>query len=418
MKKRTIIFALVLALVLALLSGCGGKPESAAGTASPAAPAPAAGASSTPADTPQPPTGDPVKIGMLGHLSGGEAYVCLAAKAALEDYIEELNAQGGLLGRPLELVVYDYSIDAATEAVSATNRFIQQDHVVAIIGPYGSTAAIPMIPLVAEAKVPVIATAATNPKVTVDEDTGELNEYMFRICFIDPYQGEALAGFAYKQGLRKVATLTEIGNPYSAGLLDYFTETFTALGGEVVMQEGYQHNDVEFRAQVSNAAANGADTIFMPATNYRDAGLVSLQARDLGLEFTYLFGDGIYSQELLDVAEGALDGAFMTNAVSEDDPAFAEYRDQFAARHPGNSANIYVYYTLDAMMLLEWAIRDCGSFDGEAIKNSLESAVNVPLFTESLTMDPATHNPLNKSVSIIQIVDSEYVLFETFKPEE
>ena len=326
---------------------------------------------------------------------------------------------GGLLGKKLEIIAYDYSKEPATEAVTATNRFIQQDKVVAIIGPSGSNPAIPMIPIVNEAKVPVIATSATNPKVTVNEDTGEAYDYMFRVCFIDPYQGRVLADFAYSDaGFRKVAVLKAIGDPYAESMTDTFVERFTELGGEIVTQMGYQENDVEFRAQLSEAGKYKAEALFAPATAYRDAGLMAKQAKDLGLNFTFLFGDGIYAQELLDIAGNELEGAYMTAGVTEDDPILEEFKKDFAEKHSGQSANIYVAYTLDAMMLLEDAIKRAGSFDTEKIKDELENTKDVQLFTDKFTMESDTHNPHNKAVSILQISQGKFNLLRSYKPED
>ena len=189
--------------------------------------------------------GETVKIGFLGMLAGVEAYIGQASKLALEDYVKELNEKGGLLGRKVEIVAYDYSKDPATESVNATNRFVQRDKVISIIGPSGSSAAMAMIPIINQGKVPVIATTATNPKVTVNEKTGEVHPYMFRVCFIDPYQGKVLADFVYNETeIRKVAVLSAIADPYAESLSETFIERFTELGGKLAEMR-YQSKDVE-----------------------------------------------------------------------------------------------------------------------------------------------------------------------------
>ncbi|MDL2274290.1 ABC transporter substrate-binding protein [Oscillospiraceae bacterium OttesenSCG-928-G22] len=366
------------------------------------------------------PSGDPIKIGHIGSIAGDGAYIGQACKAALEDYVADLNARGGLLGRPVEVITYDYSVDPATEAITVTNRLIQQDKVQVIIGPTTSVAAIAIADLIDAAQIPLIASAATNGKVTVSEETGELHPYMFRVCFIDPYQGFALADFAYKQEeIRKVALFDSIGDAYSQAMCQFFKDRFEELGGEIVGTMGYQRLDVEFRAQLSDANSKGAEAIFMPATTYKYGVMVGNQAQDMGYEFQFLFGDALYAEELLTNAGPALEGALMTNGVYEDDPAFAEYKDAFAAAHPGVTSNMYSHYSLDAIMLFEWAVNKAQSVDGPALKEALESAENVELWTDkSFTVDPSNHNPLNKTVNIIKIVDSQYTVYDVYKPED
>lgn len=427
MKRKVLVLTVLVIMTLnIILTGCAGTETatssvpggSSAATSSAPGGSSAATSSAPSGSSAVAVTGDTVKIGFLGNLAGEEAYIGQAAKMALEDYLKDLNDKGGLLGKKLELVVYDYSIDPPAEAVSATQRFCQQDKVIAIIGPSGSQPAIPMAPIVNEAHVPVIATSATNPKVTVD-DNGKVHPYMFRVCFIDPYQGTVLASFAYNDlKLKKIATVAQIGDPYAEQLAAYFKEKFTALGGEVVKEFGYQKKDVEFRAILTEAGKNNAEALFVPATVYRDAGLMAKQAKDLGLKFTFLFGDGIYSKELLEIAGSELEGAYMTNGISEDDPQFDAYKKEFAAKHPGQSANIYVFYALDAMKLLEAAILKVGSYDTAKIRDALEASTDIPCFTDKLTIEKDTHNPHNKTVSILKITGSKYSLYKTYKPQD
>lgn len=407
MKKR--LFSLTMAIVmLALtLTGCQGGKQASGGAAS------AAGD--------QPVSGETVKIGFPGSLAGSGAYVDVPAKLALEDYIAELNENGGLLGKKVELVSYDVSRDPATESITAVNRMIQQDKVFAILGPSGSSSALPIISLCDDNKIPCISNSATNPKVTVDEATGKVYPYMFRVCFIDPYQGTALADFAYNElKITKIASLTRINNAYAQGVMQYFKEQYEKLGGELVQEMGYQENEVEFRAQLSKAADAGATALLVASNEYKDAALVAKQAKDLKLNFTYLFPDGVYASELLEAAGSELEGSYISVGASEDEPAFAEFKKTFDEKHKssGYTANIYVYYALDTMKLLEYAVKKANSFDGEAIKNELEHATNVQLFTEPITIEPDTHNPHNKSVTILQVKDRKYSVHKTYKPAD
>ena len=397
MKKallKLLALSLALTFVMGVLSGCGDTAEK---------------------DS----DGDVVKIGFVTYLAGDQAYVGQAAKLALEDYVTELNENGGLLGKQVKLITYDYSKDPATEAVNATNKLIQQDGVIAILGPSGSQSAIPMIPVVTAAKIPVIATSASNEAVTIDPNTGKLNEWMFRVCFVDPYQGKALANFAITEaGISKVASLGAIGDPYTEALTKIFEDEFTEKGGEMVKKLNYQNKDVEFRAQLTEAHKAGAEAILALSSYYKDVVLMAQQARDLGYDFKFLIGDGCYSPELVELAGDELEGSYMISGVSEDDPALKEYSVEFEKKYPGQTANVYVAYSLDAMMLLEYAINKAGSFDTEAIRTALENAQGVKLFSDdNFTVDKETHNPLNKTVSVLKITDGQYTLYKKYKPE-
>lgn len=384
-------------LVCSVLSGCGSTPSHGKGGES-----------------------DTIKVGFYGTLAGSGAYVDTAAKMAIEDYIEEINANGGWLGKQVQLISYDVSKDPPTEAVTAATRLIEQDKVIGIVGISGTASTLPIISMCNETQTPCIASAATNTRVTVDEDTGETYPYLFRCCFIDPYQGTALADFAYNDlNVSKVATLTRVNNAYAVGVQEYFKEQYTSLGGELVAELGYQETEVEFRAQLTAAADAGAAAILVAASEYKDAGLIANQAKDLGLDFTFLLPDGVYATELLNVAADALTNAYISVGADENDPEFASWKADFDTKHAssGYTANIYTYYAMDSFMLLEYAVKTAKSTDGPALREALENATDAPCFTENITIDPATHNPLNKSITLLTVQDGAYSVYKTYKPE-
>lgn len=169
LKKSLALLCAIALLACSVLSGCGSKNGDGAGSNS-----------------------DVIKVGFYGSLAGSGAYVDTAAKMAIEDYIKEINANGGWLGKKVELISYDVSKDPPTEAVTAATRLIEQDKVIGIVGVSGTASTLPIISMCNETKTPCIASAATNTKVTVDADTGETYPYLFRCCFIDPYQGMSI----------------------------------------------------------------------------------------------------------------------------------------------------------------------------------------------------------------------------------
>lgn len=365
-----------------------------------------------------------IKIGFIAQMTGPDSYIGQAAKLALEDRIAEINEKGGIKGYKIELITYD-SRSEVPDAVAAAKRLMDQDHVSAIIGPEWSGAAIPIASIADASKTPVIATTASNIKVTVD-DNGNVHPFMFRVCFIDPYQGFAIADFAYKElGKRKAAFITDVSAAYSVGIQNYFEEHFTSLGGEVVAKEGYQANDQEFRAQISKVAESGADLLVVPTATYRDIALIAKQADALGLKIQYLGVDGWVADELLSMAGKELDGAYLSSGVTTESPEFKDYNAAFEKKH-GMKATVYAYYALDALYAIEYAANavldqspsaDPGS---EAFRSSLKSALetmkDVPAFTSKLTMEPDTHNPHNKPVVILQIKDGQWKIVKTYEP--
>lgn len=361
-----------------------------------------------------------IKFGFVAQLTGPDSYVGQAAKLALEDRVKEVNAKGGIDGKKIELITYDSRCEAP-EAVAAAKRLIEQDKVVGVIGPEWTAASIPIAPIAEAAKVPVVTTTASNVKVTVNEN-GSVKPYIFRTCFVDPYQGYVLADFAFKDlGKKKAAFIYDVGNAYSAGIMQYFEAQFTKLGGQVIAKEGYQANDTEFRAQISKVAKTSPDLIVLPSSTYRDVALIAKQTEALGLKTQFLGVDGWVADELLSMAGKQLEGAYLTSGLSTEAPEFKDYNDQFQKAH-NMKANIYAYYALDALYALEYAAKTSldktKKIDTVAMKEALENMKDVPVFTSSLTYEPATHNPHNKPVVIMSIKDSKWKIEKTYTPQD
>jgi branched-chain amino acid transport system substrate-binding protein len=362
---------------------------------------------------------DEVKIGFVAQLTGADSYVGQAAKLALEDHVADLNAKGGISGKKVKLIVYDSRCEA-TEAVAATKRLIDQDHVAGVVGPEWSAAAIPLGPIAEAGKVPVLATTASNIKVTLN-DNGSVKPWIFRTCFIDPYQGTALANYAFRDlKKRKAAFIYDVGSAYSAGILQFFEAEFTRLGGKMVAKEGYQTNDTEFRAQLSKVAQAQPDCLVVPTSTYRDIALIGKQAEALGLKFQLLGVDGWVADELLTMAGKELEGSVLTSGLSTEDAQFADYNAKFLAKHK-MKCQIYAYYALDAIMALEHGIKvsldTTKKVDTGVIRETLENMKDVPVFTSSLTYEAKTHNPHNKPIVVMTIKNSKWQTVKTYKPE-
>ena len=359
-----------------------------------------------------------IVIGMPMPKAGSGAYIGMPTCLFAEDYFEKINEAGGLFGSKFKVISYDISADTAVEAVNMTNRLISQDKAFAIIGSTGSAASIPMADIVTNAKVPMVVPTATNEKVTVKED-GTLNPYTFRVCFIDNYQGQAAANYAYVNlGYRRVGMFDEVGEPYSQGICDYFEEEFVRLGGTITTRITVPQNEVEFRPQLTAMAETGIDAIFCPADSYVRASRMINQAKDLGIDAPFIMADANYDNALLEECGANANGILLTNGLYAEDPQFKSFQDEFKQKYPEWEANMYVLYTYDCAELLVWAIKEAGSFDKEKVRDALENAKNVKLFTDpDFNMDPATHNPLNKTVAIIGVENEQFTLIDTFRPQ-
>ena len=243
-------------LVAAMVAGCGGS---------------------------EPKAADVIKIGHAVALTGDSSMWGQAEKNALEMEIEKINKAGGVLGKKIQLIAYDTRADA-TEAVNVTKRLVSQDKVSAIIGPGQSGVAIAMTSVTEPGKVPFLATTATNPKVTVDDKTQKVREYAFRTCFIDPFQGTVAAQFAVKDlKAKSAAVIYDVGSDYSSFLGKYFVEEFNKQKGNIVANEAFRSNELDFRAILGKVKQANPDVVFVP-TMQKEAALILKQARDLGIK--------------------------------------------------------------------------------------------------------------------------------------
>jgi len=357
---------------------------------------------------------DTVKVGWFGPLTGDNALWGQSELNTVKMMFEDFNAKGGIEvgGKKykLEVIGYDDKGDG-TEAVNVAKRLTSQDKVVAVLGPNGSGEAIPVAPIMNEAKVPLIATVATNPKVTVRED-GTLNKFMFRDCFIDPYQGAVAATYAYeKLGKRKAAIFMSVDDQYSAGLTQYFEETFTKLGGKVVEKVSFTSGEKEFRAPLTKIKAADPDIIFSP-NYYTDVSLSAKQARELGIKCIMMGGDGWPSDNLIPLAGDALEGSYCVNHLDFEDPAVKPFKDAYTAKYK-IPPELNGYMVHDAVVMLVDAMQRAKSFDGTKLAEALESC-DVQGITGRIKINPATHNPEGKEAAMLKIVGPKLVFVEKF----
>lgn len=386
MKKSWLAAAAALILAVAPLTACGDKKES--------------GASSSPASD-----GGSIKIGANFEMTGGQASFGNSSMKGLKLAVKEINAAGGLLGKQLELIQAD-NASKSEEATRAAQKLVSNDKVVALIGPVTSTNTLGAVPIAQEKKIPLITTSATNPKVTVDERTGKVNEYVFRACFIDPFQGKVAADFASKElKITKAAIYLDSSSDYSKGLQKFFKETFTKNGGTIVAEESYQQKDTDFKAVLTRIKEKNPEFIYVPGY-YEEVGKIVKQAREMGITAPMMGGDGWDSPQLLEIAgKEALNNTFMSNHYAKDDTSeeIKKFVETFKKEYNGEEPDSLAALGYDAVKMLADAIKRANSAEPEKIKDALAKTKDLKLATGVVTLNE-THDPV-KSAVVLEFKD-------------
>ena len=351
---------------------------------------------------------EPVKIGFFMSVTGRDASFGEASLRGARLAIEDVNRSGGILGRPVELVVED-NRSAPGESATAAKRLISRDRVIALIGECSSSRTLEAAPVAQAAGVPLITPASTSPKVT------QVGDSIFRVCFIDPFQGEVIAAFARRSlQSRRAALLIDSTSPYSVGLADYFARTFKQLGGEIVATQMYAGAETDFRAQLTALRAAQPDALFLPGY-YVAAGLVARQAKQLGLNATLLGGDGFEAPQLLEIGGDALEGTYYSThfAVENTGEASRSFVKTYQARH-GSAPNGLCALTYDAILLVADAARRAGSVEKTALKAALAATRDFPGITGRTSIN--AQRDADKDAAIITVRDGKLRFVETVRP--
>ncbi len=349
-----------------------------------------------------------IPIGVFAALTGPTATFGRATRDGATLAADEINATGGLLGRQVELYIEDNQ-GKTEEAPSVVSRLITRNRVVALIGENASSRSLAAAPVAQAAKVPMISPSSTNPAVT------EKGDYIFRVCFLDSYQGEALAKFVReKLGLTRIAILSDVKNDYSVGLADFFTRAFTREGGTVVANQSYSEGDSDFKSQLTAIRAAGPEAVFIPGY-YTEAGSIAVQARDLGISVPLIGGDGWGSPLLLEIGGKSVEGAYYGEHyfVREERPAVQQFVKKFRERFDTDpdAVNALSY---DAMMMLAEAIRRGGSVEGPVIRDHLASIKDFEGVSGVITMG-ADRNPI-KPVVIVKVENGRIIFADRISP--
>jgi branched-chain amino acid transport system substrate-binding protein len=349
-----------------------------------------------------------IKVGEFASLTGKEATFGQMSHHGTQLAIDEINAAGGVLGKKLELVTEDNQSKPG-ESATVVRKLISSDKVVAMLGEVASGRSLEAAPICQNSKIPQISPSSTNPKVT------EIGDYIFRVCFIDPFQGTVMARFA-KNTLkaRSVAVFSDASAPYSVGLATFFKEQFAKDGGKIVVEQKYNSGDKDFKAQLTAIKALNPEAIFVPGY-YTEAGLIAQQARQLGMSQPLFGGDGWESTKLTEIGGKAVEGCYFSTHFSPEakDPmieTFAKkYKERFNEAPDAMSALGY-----DSAMILADAIKRAGSTEGAKVRDALAATKDFAGITGKITLD-ANRNA-SKSAVILVVKDGQFKYLETIQP--
>jgi branched-chain amino acid transport system substrate-binding protein len=324
---------------------------------------------------------EPLKVGHVDGLTGADAAYGSAVDRGIQLAFKEINQAGGIKGRKLALVSAD-DHSQAQEAVTAATKLITSDKVIALLGESTSTKALAMAPIAQQYKIPMISPWATNVKVT------QMGDYIFRACFLDSFQGPAMAKFVVENlKIKKVAIFRDLTSDASLGLTEHFTKEFLARGGAIVDSETYSSGDVDFRSQLLSAKAKNPEGLYLTGY-YNEVGLIARQAREAGIRVPLLGGDPWDSPQLIPLGGGALENSYFSNHYSHEKPSkhgkefVKDYQKAYGELPSAPAALGY-----DAAQILADAMKRAKSLTSTSIRDAIATTKDFPGVTGTITID-------------------------------
>ena len=374
--------------------------------------------------------GDELVIGEYGSLTGNDATFGQSTKQGVELAVSELTAQKkGMIGGLKVREVVEDDQGRPEEAATVVKKLLNQDRVIAVIGEVASSRSLAAAPICQEAAVPMISPSSTNPKVT------QVGDYIFRMCFIDPFQGTVMAKFATDSlHLKSIALLKDVRNDYSVGLAQFFSDAFTKSGGRIVTEQAYSAGDQDFRAQLTAIKASHPQAIYVPGY-YTEVGLIARQARELGLTVPILGGDGWESEQLLQIGGQAMNGSYYSNHFAADNPDprlqdfLRKYKQKFGKESDAIGGLAYDAANVLFQSLQKLADQDPETFKGLAsskagtsarkaaekkLRDIIATTTNYPGVTGMITLDE--NRNASKPAVVIAIRDNAKHYAATINP--
>jgi len=349
-----------------------------------------------------------IVIGAYLSLTGTTATFGTSTEHGIRIAVDEVNAGGGVLGRKVKLLVEDTQ-SKPEEAALVVTKLITRDKVCAIIGEVASSRSLAAAPIAQQNRIPMVSPGSTNPEVT------EKGDYIFRVCFMDPFQGEVLAKFAYNSlGVRRVALIKDVKNDYSIGLAEFFSSAFVQLGGEIIGEQAYSEGDTDFRAQLTAIKGLNPEAMVVPGY-YQESALLVKQARELNMEMPFLGGDGWDSNRLLEVGGAAMNNTYFSNHYSADDTAgIVQDFVNACRRRYDETPDAMAALGYDAGRILFDAIERAGSDEPTKIRDALAKTVDFPGVAGRTTID-AQRNA-SKPIVIVKIEDGQFRFHSKVEP--
>jgi branched-chain amino acid transport system substrate-binding protein len=349
-----------------------------------------------------------IVVGQFGSMTGAEATFGQSTDEGVRLAVDEINSAGGIKGKKIKLVTMDNQ-GKAEEAAAVVTKLIEQEKAIAILGEVASSRSLAAAPIAQAKKIPMISPSSTNPKVTA------VGEFIFRVCFIDPFQGTVMAKFATEHlKVKKVAILRDVKSDYSVGLADFFMEKLKELGGSVVGDQSYQSGDVDFKAQLTQLKQLSPEAIFIPGY-YTDVGLIARQARELGINVPLMGGDGWDSPKLSEIGQKAIDGGYFSNHYSNEtsDPVAVEFQKKFKEKYnkspDGLSAAGY-----DAARVLFKAMEAAPDLKTQSIRDQIALIKDFPGVTGRITINEQRN--ATKSAVVVQVAGATNKYITTVNP--
>ncbi len=352
---------------------------------------------------------EPIKIGHYGSLTGKDAAFGVATGKGIRLAIDEINAKGGVLGRPLEYVVED-TRSKQGEPSTAVKKLLSRDKVAVILGANASMDSLEAAPLCQLAKIPMMAISSTNPSVT------EKGNYIFRICFIDPFQGAVLSKFARTSlKAQRVALMTAVNSPYSVGLSAVMRQDFTSRGGEIIAEQKYSEGEKDFRAQLTAIRAAKPDVVAVTGF-YAEAALICKQARDLGISVPFIGGDGWEAPQLIEIGGKAVENTYYSTYFSAENnaPEVRSFVDRYKKKWNSETPEGVSALGYDAMYVIAAAMTKAGTTDGPALRDAIAATKDYMGVTGRTTIDAKRNS--EKSAVMITVKDGHLKFFESVTP--
>ncbi len=348
-----------------------------------------------------------IPVGQFASLTGGQATFGQSTDKGVQLALEEINGSGGVLGQPIRMITKDNQSKPG-ETSTVVRELITRDKVVALIGEVASGRSLEAAPIAQRSGIPMISPASTNEKVT------ETGDHIFRVCFIDPFQGTVCAKFAGKLAAKKAAIITDVSKDYSLGLAKSFKAEFLKNGGVITGEQSYSGGDKDFSAQLTAIKSANPDVVFLPAY-YTEAPLIIRQARQLGITAPFIGGDGWDSTELISVGGSAVEGCYFSNHFSNQstDPQVVAFVDAYRKKyHEDPDAMVALGY--DSLKLLADAMKRAGTTDPDKVNAAIAATKDFPGITGKITLDE--HRNPTKSAVMLQVKNGKFAYVETIAP--